>query len=51
MSALYPSDVVIPDAFEPVFASAYRAELVRLARREHLDIERVFSEHPGNAAG
>lgn len=42
---LYASDVVIPDAFEPVFAAAYRGELVRLVQREGLDVERVFSEH------
>ena len=42
---LYASDVVVPDAFEPVFTSAYRAELVRIVRREGLDVERVFAEH------
>jgi len=42
---LYASDVVIPDAFEPVFFGAYRAELARLVKREGLDVERVFSEH------
>lgn len=42
---LYASDVVIPDAFEPVFSGAYRAELARLVKREGLDVERVFSEH------
>ena len=42
---LYASDVVVPDAFEPVFTRAYRAELARLVRREGLDVERVFAEH------
>jgi len=42
---LYASDVVVPDAFEPVFAAAYRAEVVRIVRREGLDVERVFGEH------
>jgi hypothetical protein len=42
---LYASDVVVPDAFEPVFTSAYRAELARVVRREGLDVDRVFSEH------
>ena len=42
---LYASDVVIPDAFEPVCSGAYRAELARLVKREGLDVERVFSEH------
>ena len=49
---LYASDVVVPDAFEPVFASAYRAELARIVRREGLDVERVFAEHlPATAWG
>ena len=42
---LYASDVIIPDAFEPVFARAYAAELERIVRREGLDVERVFAEH------
>jgi hypothetical protein len=33
-----------PDAFEPVFSAAYRAELVHRVKREGLDVERVFSE-------
>jgi hypothetical protein len=41
---LSASDVVIPDAFEPVFAAAYRGELVRLVQREGIDVERVVSE-------
>jgi len=42
---LYASDVAVPDAFEPVFAAAYRAELARVVRREALAVERVFTEH------
>jgi hypothetical protein len=45
---IYVTDVgtpVVPDAFEPVFSGAYRAELARLVKREGLDVERVFSEH------
>jgi glyoxylase-like metal-dependent hydrolase (beta-lactamase superfamily II) len=42
---VYASDVVVPDAFEPVFAAAYRAELARVVRREALAVERVFTEH------
>jgi glyoxylase-like metal-dependent hydrolase (beta-lactamase superfamily II) len=42
---LYASDVVVPDAFEPVFTRAYQAELARIVRRERLDVDRVFGEH------
>ena len=42
---LYASDVMIPDAFEPVFARGYAEELQRIVRREGLDVERVFAEH------
>ena len=42
---LYASDVVIPDAFEPVFTRAYAEELRRIVRREGLDVDRVFAEH------
>ena len=42
---LYASDIVIPDAFEPVFTRAYAEELQRIVRREGLDVERVFAEH------
>jgi hypothetical protein len=42
---LYASDVVVPDAFEPVFTTAYQAELARIVRREGLDVARVFGEH------
>jgi hypothetical protein len=42
---LYASDVVVPDAFEPVFAAGYWAELGRVVRREGLAVERVFAEH------
>jgi hypothetical protein len=42
---LYASDVVIPDAFEPVFTRGYAAELQRIVRRERLDVERMFAEH------
>lgn len=42
---LYASDVVVPDAFEPVFAAGYWAELARVVRREGLTVERVFAEH------
>jgi len=42
---LYASDVVVPDAFEPVFTAAYKAELVRLVKREGLSVDRVFAEH------
>jgi glyoxylase-like metal-dependent hydrolase (beta-lactamase superfamily II) len=42
---LYASDVMIPDAFEPVFARGYAEELQRVVRREGLDVGRVFAEH------
>jgi hypothetical protein len=42
---LYASDVLVPDAFEPVFTPAYRAELVRVVTREGLSVDRVFAEH------
>jgi hypothetical protein len=42
---LYASDVLVPDAFEPVFTAAYKAELVRIVRREGLSVDRVFAEH------
>jgi glyoxylase-like metal-dependent hydrolase (beta-lactamase superfamily II) len=42
---LYASDVIIPDGFEPVFTSAYLAELDRIVGRERLDVDRVFAEH------
>jgi hypothetical protein len=42
---LYASDVIVPDAFEPVFARAYAEELVRIVRRERLAVDRVFAEH------
>ena len=42
---LYASDVVLPDAFEPVFAASYWEELARVVRREGLAVERVFAEH------
>jgi glyoxylase-like metal-dependent hydrolase (beta-lactamase superfamily II) len=42
---LYASDVVVPDAFEPVFARAYAEELRRIVRREGWDVDRVFAEH------
>jgi hypothetical protein len=42
---LYASDVVVPDAFEPVFTAAYRAELARVVRREGIAVARVFAEH------
>ena len=42
---LYASDIVIPDAFEPVFTRAYAEELQRIVRRAGLDVERVFAEH------
>ncbi len=47
---LYASDVVVPDAFEPVFARANRAELARIVRREGLDVDRAFAEHLPAAA-
>jgi glyoxylase-like metal-dependent hydrolase (beta-lactamase superfamily II) len=42
---LYASDVLVPDAFEPVFAAASQAELERVVRREGVRVERVFGEH------
>lgn len=42
---LYASDVVIPDAFEPVFTPGYNAELARVVAREGLSVDRVFAEH------
>jgi len=42
---LYASDAAVPDAFEPVFAAGYWAELARVVRREGLAVERVFAEH------
>jgi hypothetical protein len=42
---LYASDVIVPDAFEPVFARAYAEDLVRIVRREGLAVDRVFAEH------
>jgi hypothetical protein len=42
---LYASDVIIPDAFEPVFTAGYTAELVRVIAREGLSVDRVFAEH------
>lgn len=49
---LYASDVVLPDAFEPVFVAGYWAELERIVRREGLSVERVFAEHlPATAWG
>ena len=42
---LYASDIIVPDAFEPVFTAAYRSELERIVRREGLDVARVYSEH------
>jgi hypothetical protein len=49
---LYASDVVLPDAFEPVFAAGYWAELGRVVRREGPSVERVFAEHlPATAWG
>jgi glyoxylase-like metal-dependent hydrolase (beta-lactamase superfamily II) len=42
---LYASDVVLPDAFEPVFAAGYWEELARVVKREGLTVERVFAEH------
>ena len=42
---LYASDVVVLDAFEPVFAAAYWAELASVVKREGIAVERVFAEH------
>jgi glyoxylase-like metal-dependent hydrolase (beta-lactamase superfamily II) len=42
---LYASDVVVPDAFEPVFTAAYWAELASIVKREGIAVERVFAEH------
>ena len=42
---LYASDILIPDAFEPVFTAAYKAELQRIVEREGLSVERLFAEH------
>jgi glyoxylase-like metal-dependent hydrolase (beta-lactamase superfamily II) len=42
---LYASDVVLPDAFEPVFAAGYWEELARVVKREGLTVERLFAEH------
>jgi len=42
---LYASDVVVPDAFEPVFAAGYWEELARVVKRDGLTVERLFAEH------
>lgn len=42
---LYASDIVIPDAFEPVFTAAYQTELVRVVQREGLPVQGYFAEH------
>ena len=42
---LSASDMVLPGAFEPVFAAGYWDELARVVRREGLAVERVFAEH------
>ena len=42
---LYASDVVLPDAFEPVFAAGDWEELARIVKRQGLAVERVFAEH------
>jgi glyoxylase-like metal-dependent hydrolase (beta-lactamase superfamily II) len=42
---LYASDVVIPPAFEPVFTSAYDADLRRILDRLQLPVTTMYSLH------